>query len=315
MNSSDWDDVAKWHFAIAGLQTTSDSLELRAGVTINRLKTLPTRTELTHLKNPLVAGVMQHYCGEKTIQHELVIDAELADDLTPIQEQAEHILAGLRIRTEAEILCPAVCDRSWSELREAEPNSCQADLTEAAMYSHPFDNPTTITENDIEWIRDNLDTLAELSEDDRFTTALDALSTYLHAARYRMMAAQLWAGVEAIFDAQGATSYSISLWGALLLEDRGTACRDRRKMIHELYKSRNKAVHGGRISEEDLRVHVAEVRGLLAQLLSRVLGLRRMPDHLHFHDLTTMPDDFQRRSLDTSSQDGYPAQETKTTYG
>ncbi len=300
MFNSDWDEVTTWHFAIAGLQTNSDVMELRPGVTIARLKMLPTETELTnHLSNSLVAGVMQYYTSEKMIQHELVIDASLAEDPTPIPVQAENILAGLRIRTEAEILCPAVCERSWADLRDAKRNSCLAELMERAMYSHPFTNPTSVTDNDLDWIRGNLETLAELRVDERFTTALDALSTYLHAARYRMMAAQLWAGVEAIFDAQGATSYSISLWGALMLEDRGTACRDRRERIHELYKSRNKAVHGGSISEENLRIHVAEVRGLLAQLLTRVIELRRMPDHLHFHDLTTMPDDFQRRPLTT----------------
>ena len=57
---NDWDDVSNWHFAVAGLQTTADSLELRDGVSLVRMKDLPTRTELTgHLKNSLVAGVMQ----------------------------------------------------------------------------------------------------------------------------------------------------------------------------------------------------------------------------------------------------------------
>lgn len=50
---------------------------------------------------------------------------------------------------------------------------------------------------------------------------------------------------------------------------------------------------------ENLRVHVAEVRGLLAQLISKVIELGRMPDHTYFHDLTTMPDDFQQRPLTT----------------
>jgi hypothetical protein len=300
MFNRDWDDVTTWHFAIAGLQTTADRLEFRDGVELVRLKTLPTRTELTgHLKNSLVAGVMQRYCGEKTVQHELVINAELADDSIPINEHADHILAGLRIRTQAEILCPAVCDRSWADLREAEPNSCLAELMESAMYSHQFDSPTAISDDDLKWIENNLPTLMALEEDERFTTALDALSTYLHAARYRMMAAQLWAGIESIFQAQAETSYSMSLWAALLLENRGTSCRERRKEIRKLYNDRSTAVHGGSIQEAELKTHVAAARGLLAQLLSRILELGRMPTHEDFHDLTTMPDDFQRRPLIT----------------
>lgn len=302
MDSDDWDDVLKWHFAIAGLKTSSDELEVATGVTIVRLATQPTPTELTnHLKSPLVAGVMQHYGGENAIQHELVIDAELVDDITPIREQADHILAGLRIRTEAEILCPAVCDRSWADLRDAKPYSCLADLMERAMYSHKFDNATAITADDLQWINDNLETLAELGQDDHFTTARDALSTYLHAANYRMMAAQLWAGIEAIFAAKYEISYSMSLWAALLLEKRGPNCGVRRKAIKQLYNDRNKAVHGGKISEENLRLHVAEARGLLAQLLAKIIEMKRIPNHDYFHDLTTMPDDFQWPPLDINS--------------
>ncbi len=142
MDDSEWDEVEQWHFAIAGLKTNTDSLELSPGVTIDILKPVPTEGELTtSLKNSLVAGVMQHYCGDKVIQHELVIDATLTEDTTtPIRDQAAHILSGLRIRTEAEIICPAYCDRSWSDLREAERHSCLAELLERAMYSHPFDN-------------------------------------------------------------------------------------------------------------------------------------------------------------------------------
>lgn len=203
MFSSEWDDVRNWHFAIACLQTNTDKLELWDGARLMKLKTLPTPTELTqHLTNSLVAGVMQRYCGEGMIQHELVIDAEKVVDSLPIYEHAEHILSALRIRTEAEILCPAVCERSWTDLRDAKPFSCHAELMESAMYSHQINAPTTISVDDVSWIEVNLPKLVELEGDDRFKTALDALSTYLHAASYRMMTAQLWAGVESIFDAQ-----------------------------------------------------------------------------------------------------------------
>ena len=203
MDESEWDEVEKWHFAIAGLKTNTDSLELYPGVTINKLVLVPTETELTtHLKDSLVAGVMQHYCSDKLVQHELVIDATLSEDPNPIREQADHILTGLRIRTEAEIICPAYCDRSWGDLREAERHSCAAELMEHAMYAHPFENLTTITEDDLEWIRDNLQLLEVLESNERFITARESLSTYMHAANYRMMAVQLWAGIEAIFEVQ-----------------------------------------------------------------------------------------------------------------
>ncbi|MDA7861959.1 HEPN domain-containing protein [bacterium] len=290
MDDSKWDEVEKWHFAIAGLKTNTDSLELYPGVTIEKLKLVPTETELTnHLKDALVAGVMQHYCSDQVIQHELVIDATMVEDSTPTVEQAGHILAGLRICTEAEIICPAFCDRSWADLREATTNSCEAELLERAMYSHSFENSTTITEDDLYWVRDNLELLESLAENARFATARDALSTYMHAANYRMMAAQLWAGIEAIFEAQHEISYCISLWAALLLEKRGSSCKERRTEIKKLYNGRSTAVHGGNIDDDDLKIHVASARGLLANLLSKIVERGSMPSRDDFHELTTMP--------------------------
>lgn len=289
MTPDDLDTVAKWHFAVGGLKTQSDLIELAAAVRLERLKTFPTRTELTsHLNSPLVAGLMQHY-GEDVVQHELVIDAAETDDPQFIPRLAGLILAGLRIRTGAEILCPAVCDRSWSDLRRAAPNSCLAYRVEPAMYAHKFEGLTVVTADDLGWVRDNLKDLLALEDELRFRTALEALCTYLHAANYRMMAAQLWAGIEALFDVTYEISFRLPLLAALLLEKRGPACRDRRTEIHELYKQRSKAVHGGKISEDELKDHVSKTRQLLAQLLSNIVTRGSLPTADEFTDLTVMP--------------------------
>ena len=289
MTPDDLDTVARWHFAVGGLKTQSESMELAGAVRLERLKTFPTRTELTsHLNSPLVAGLMQHY-GEDVVQHELVIDAAETDDPQFIPRLAGLILAGLRIRTGAEILCPAVCDRSWSDLRRADPNSCLAYRVEPAMYAHKFEGLTVVTADDLGWVRDNLNGLLGLEDELRFRTALEALCTYLHAANYRMMAAQLWAGIEALFDVTYEISFRLPLLAALLLEKRGPICRDRRLAIHELYKQRSKAVHGGKISEEDLKEHVSKTRQLLAQLLSKIVTRGSLPTSDEFTDLTVMP--------------------------
>lgn len=283
------DSVTHWYFAVGGLQTNTASLELGPAIRLQRLKTFPTRTELTsHLNSPLVAGLMQHY-GEDVIQHELVINAEETDDPRFIPRTASMILAGLRIRTGAEILCPAVCDRSWADLRDASPNSCKAFRVEPAMYAHDFEEATAITEDDMTWVRDHLATLHELTDEERFNTALEALCTHLHAANYRMMAAQLWAGVEAIFRVQHEISYRLPLLAALLLEERGPGCRDLRGRIKKLYNERSKAVHGGKISEEKLRKHVAETRALLARLLCSIIMRGEMPSDTELEALTVMP--------------------------
>ncbi len=289
ISPDDLDSVPNWYFAIGGLQTQSDTLELAQAIRLQRLKTFPTRTELiTHLDNPLVAGLMQHY-GEELVQHELVIDAENIDDPQFIPRTASAILAALRIRTQAEIICPAVSDRSWSDLRDADPNSCKAHRVESAMYSHEFEEPTIITIEDMDWTRENLGKLIELSEAVRFNTALEALCTYLHAANYRMMAAQLWAGVEAIFEVNYEISFRLPLLAALLLEERGPTCRALRIHIKTLYNERSKAVHGADIPEDVLKNHVTNVRSLLARLLAKIIEDGELPTKQDFDDLVVMP--------------------------
>jgi hypothetical protein len=288
--SDDLNSVTRWYFAVGGLQTQTDVLELSKAIRIERLKVFPTHAELAFsLDSPLVAGIMQHY-GEDVILHELVIEAEYVEDPQMIPMTAGAILAALRIRTEGEIICPAVCDTSWSRMRGLKGNSCKAYRVEPAMYSHEFETPTLITVDDLDWARSNLIQLVKLSDDHRFKTALDALCTYLHAANYRMMAVQLWAGVEAIFDVTYEISFRLPLLAALLLEKRGPKCRELKKQVKKLYTERSKAVHGGEISDEVLKQHVASVRSLLARLLAKIIQNGSLPSSDEFDDLTVLAD-------------------------
>lgn len=288
--SDELDSVTRWYFAVGGLQTQTELLELSKAIRLERLRVFPTQAELAFsLDSPLVAGIMQHY-GETVIQHELVIEAEHVEDPQMIPMTAGAILAALRIRTEAEIICPAVCDTSWARLRGLTGNSCKSYRVEPAMYSHEFDTPTLVTMDDLNWARSSLMQLVNLSEDHRFKTALDALCTYLHAANYRMMAAQLWAGVESIFDVTYEISFRLPLLAALLLEKRGPKCRELKKQVKKLYAERSKAVHGGEISEEVLKQHVASVRSLLSRLLGKIIQNGSLPSSDEFDDLTVLAD-------------------------
>lgn len=288
ITSEDLDSVPRWHFAVGGLQTQMDRIEIAPAIRLQSLRLFPTHVELSHgLNSPLVAGIMQHY-GEEVIRHELVIDAEQFDEPQRIPQTAGAILAALRIKTEAEIICPAVCDTSWAALRGVKAEQCIAYRVEPAMYSHEFGEPTLIMPDDLEWVRNNLVALIELSEDMRFNTALDALCSYMHAANYRMMAAQLWAGVEALFDVQHEISFRLPLLAALFLKARGPECRELRKRVKTLYDQRSRAIHGGKISEEKLKLHVDQVRTLLSQLLAKILLDRHVPTKDDFDDLTVM---------------------------
>lgn len=286
IKSEDLDSVAQWHFAVGGLQTQAESIEIAPAIHLRTLKVFPTHLELAHgLTSPLVAGIMQHY-GENVVRHELVINAEYIDDPQRIPQTAGAILAALRIKTEAEIICPAVCDTSWAALRGVKAETCIAYRVEPAMYSHAFAEPTLVTADDLDWVRDNVVKLIGLSDDDRFNTALEALCSYMHAANYRMMAAQLWAGVEALFDVRYEISFRLPLLAALFLKGRGPECRELRKHVKELYNDRSSAIHGGRIDEAKLRNHVNDVRTLLARLLGKIIQNGKVPTKDDFDDLT-----------------------------
>jgi hypothetical protein len=120
---------------------------------------------------------------------------------------------------------------------------------------------------------------------------VEALCTYLHAGNYRMMAAQLWVGIESLFDVHHEVSYRISALIARLLERRGPQCRELFKQVKELYDERSKVVHGRKVGDEVLREHVAKARSLLARLLSRLIELGRLPSKDEHDDLMFLPDD------------------------
>ncbi|MFO1003052.1 MAG: HEPN domain-containing protein, partial [Planctomycetaceae bacterium] len=94
----------------------------------------------------------------------------------------------------------------------------------------------------------------------------------------------------AIFDVTYEISFRLPLLAALLLEKRGTRCRDLKKHVKKLYNERSKAVHGGEISQDTLKLHVASVRALLARLLTKIIQNGNLPSSEDFDDLTVMAD-------------------------
>ena len=71
---------------------------------------------------------------------------------------------------------------------------------------------------------------------------------------------------------------------ALLLEERGSKCRGLRDEVKKLYSERSKAIHGGNISDETLRQHVAATRSLLARLLAKIIQDGKAPTKEDFEE-------------------------------
>jgi hypothetical protein len=286
----DLDAVTNWYFAVGGLQTQQARIAVNRAIALSRLESYPRAEQLVlSLRDLTAAGCMAHY-GEELVQHELLFDASYFEDYEQVFQTAGLLMGALRIRTGADVFCPAVCERSWASLGGVTGNTCRANRVEQVMRTHKFGKAYLVTPDDLEWVGRTLGPMTLLMQDDRFATAVEALCSYLHAGNYRMMAAQLWAGVEALFDVQHEVSYRIAVLAALLLEKRGPRCRDLFKQLRKLYNERSRAVHGSKLEEGKLARHVDEVRTLLARLLSRLIERGQMPTAGDLDDLIVMPE-------------------------
>ncbi len=296
MQPDDLDSVSHWYFAVGGLRTTQALLPVNRAIELRRLGSYPEPEHLAQRLHDLTtAGFMAHY-GEAVIQHELVFDAGQFGDYEEVVLTAGLVMAALRIRTAAEVICPAVCERSWGDMRGTfQGQRWQAYRVEQIMLDHQLDRAYAIVPEDLEWAARSLGPLWQLTvekdrRDERFAIAVEALCSYLHAGNYRMMATQLWAGIEALFDVQYEVKYRLATLIARLLEKHGPKCREKYEQVKGLYDERSKLVHGRKMKAEALKQHVADVRTLLAQLLERLIARGKVPSRDEFDDLVFLPD-------------------------
>ena len=288
----DLEQISRWHFAVGGLESQQEVFELGGAIQLRRLRLFPTHDELAEYLGSLpVAGTMAQY-GEKVIRHELVIDAErFQDQVERIFPTAEAILAGLRIQTQAEIVCPAVCERSWAALKTNPPVKRRAYHVERGHSHHELAEPKILLPEDMEWVRNNLITVIRLTENENFQTALEALCTYMLGSSDRMKVAQLWAGVEAIFDVEHELSYRVSTLTARLLHERSKECREIFSDMRTLYGERSKIIHGKQLAktrdkhDDKVRRHIDRVRARLSQLLTKLIDLGKVPSEAEFEEL------------------------------
>ena len=292
ISPDDLGEIGKWHFAVGGLDTQHETLVLGGPITLRRLRSFPTHEQLAlSLTSLPVAGAMALY-GEKIVRHELVIDAARFEDNTErIFPTAEAILAGLRIRTGAEIVCPAVCERSWAALPTTPPNQCRAFHFERGLSHHAVAEPKLLLADDLDWARNNLATIIRLTDDESFQTAVEALCTYMQAANDRMKVAQLWAGVEAIFDIEYELRYRLATLSAKLLGSSPLHSREVYADMKALYGERSKIIHGKQLAkkkdahEAKVREHITRIRGRLAQLLTKLIALGKVPTEEEFEEM------------------------------
>ncbi len=286
-SGDDWSEVLQWHFAVVGLDLSQESYEIADGITIKRIKQLPTAETITNcLSNHVACGLFRHYSDLGMIRYELVIDLEYLEEDIEVSELADLIVTSIGVRTQSDLFCLAACEESWGQL-EIGGNRIYASRIENAPYVASLEEPIAITDDDLSWVKENFEKIMELALLSPFTIAFKSYSAQMHCPDPRMATTQIWAGVESLIQGRFQASYSLSLLTALLLETKGPTCEKRRQDIRSMYDRRSDVVHGREIKETDLATHVVEARRLLAELLCKFIELGKIFDKKEIHKIAT----------------------------
>ncbi|MFP5263084.1 MAG: hypothetical protein ACLGJB_14370 [Blastocatellia bacterium] len=266
-----------WYFAVLGLKTNLEHFDFDIIAKLQRVIEPPGEVELAAaLREKTIFSVVARY--SHSIQYELAVNRDFASTDQAAFNLAWWITSALRVRTLAEILVPAVSDHSWSTIAGAPDGSCHAQLLEDVPKARRLSEPVEVGRTDFEWVLLYLNRFSELLEVPKFRLAVESLSTHNFQSSERMMAATIWAGIEALFEIQSELRFRLATLVSSSLEPRG---EDRRKLYRRtkaLYDVRSKAVHGSPISDAKIQEHIIEVRHLLSRLLCRFIEIGKVPN-------------------------------------
>ena len=276
-------DGSYWYFALLGLKLDADTISIEPLVRISRVVEPPGEIELAGAcKNPAIFGAVARYSHS--------IEFELAVRRNPERDQdafnlAWWIVSALRVRTLAEILVPAVSDRSWSTIAGVDDKSCHVQLLEDNPMSRKFQGDTIVRQADVDWIEENLLRFAGLLENPRFRLAVDSLCSHHQLVSVRMMGPMLWSGIESLFSVSAELRFRLSALIAATLRERGQQRIDLYHRVKQLYDFRSRLVHGSAESEEVIAAHITEVRALLSELLVIFTEAGKIHDDSTFESL------------------------------
>jgi hypothetical protein len=278
--------VGHWCFGLIGLQSEVSEFVFPGIGEFRAVELPPGEVELAAaLRNKGLFSAIGRYA--RGIRHELAVSKDIGEDPNKVFTVGWWILSALRVRSMADFLVAAVADRPWSAIAAITDGTCDAQLIEDVPHAFRFDSKVTITAQHLEWVRDRLTTFAELLEEPRFRLAVEALTTHAHQSSLRLVAASLWAGIEALLDVTTELRFRIAVLVASYLEERGDARVAVFAKCKNLYDQRSLAIHGGKIEDDALRAHVLEVRVMLSRLLCRMVEEGRVPT----------PKDYERHLL------------------
>jgi hypothetical protein len=265
------DQKQGWYFGIIGLECEVTYFDFAdESVVLEEVEEPPGEIELAKalVRSELFSAIARYSHG---ITHQLRILEAAADKQQDCFNLAWWIISLIRVRSLAEFLVPVASDHSWSVIAGLNSKTCNVQFIEDVPAAKKLAKSSPIPTADLVWVSDHLTTFAHMLEIPSFRLAVECLTTHQHQTSDRMMAAMLWSGIESLFSIQAELSFRISAFIASLLEPPGETRRDLYVRVKKLYGIRSKAVHGAKLSGQQLHEHIVEVRHLLSRLLCRMV--------------------------------------------
>lgn len=273
-----------WHFAIVGLVGDASEFPVLPYAKLQRIIEPPGEVELASaLKNKSLFSSVGRYSSMMT--YELVISRNELNSDQAVFNLAWWIVSALRIKTLVEILVPAVSDYSWSTIAAVAEGECQVQLFEDVPKAMRFEKPIVISQLDVNWVSSNIVKFANLLETPKFRLASDSLTMSHFSHNTRMLAATIWAGIEALFEIQSELRFRLAVVIASILEPRGESRKAMYKTVKKLYDVRSKAVHGSPLSDDKIREHIIEARMLLSRLLCHFIETKTLVTEAYIEDM------------------------------
>lgn len=285
-----------WFFGIAGLDRLEDSSfvtpeEESAGwmLRLQQVDEPPDFVEVLRAtaseRSVSLAGTWSQY-----LRHELVArfpeSSDIPERCEKTKDFARAVVTLIRARSSAELMVPVASNYSWSTIAGVPEGQCQIIGMEQYPLARGFgDDPKDPTPEELEWIAKYLARFYEMSvRDQRFGIAATALADHPFQSTYRVSAAVLWIGIEALLNptGKGKVMYEISKNGSALLATAPAERATCKKLIERLYGIRKGIVHGDPVEPDKVLKHCVKVGDLLAQLIIRIVEMGSMPDNGDF---------------------------------
>lgn len=197
-------------------------------------------------------------------------------------------------------ICPAVSSYSWNHVAGRQAKSREKQNEELPLQRFqggildfhlsvlaPRETSSSVLSlSDGKWIAEQYNSFELLAAtNEKFRFALEASIDWRYTKDMRIAISRIWSGIEALFGISTELVFRISLYAAVLIEERGDKRIHMFKKVKSLYNIRSKAVHGEPIENEKLLEGMNGSFQILRELLFSCIKRGKVPNEQEIYPL------------------------------